>query len=197
MVGGIDLVVEFLRAADIFRFAKQCRFDIGKVNRCSLRRQHYPVVVTEMPDAYTVEFENADVRVETDWRIDETLFDGKIDGVPVTVQVERMGTEWRLIHSGIDLRVMVLSARAAELWSHIPVKEAADLSKFLLSPMPGLLVSVAVTDGEEGKAGQTRAVVEAMKLENVLRAEKDGTVSKIKASPGDSLAVDQVIIEFA
>ncbi|MEM7651681.1 MAG: DUF2118 domain-containing protein, partial [Pseudomonadota bacterium] len=70
-------------------------------------------------------------------------------------------------------------------------------SKFLLSPMPGLLVSVAVTDGEEVKAGQTLAVVEAMKMENVLRAEKDGTVSKIKAAPGDSLAVDQVIIEFA
>ena len=91
---------------------------------------------------------------------------------------------------------MVLSPRIAALQALMPVKEAPDLSKFLLSPMPGLLVSVAVDTGENVQAGDELAVVEAMKMENVLRAERDGVVSAVKASAGDSLAVDQVILEF-
>jgi propionyl-CoA carboxylase alpha chain len=79
----------------------------------------------------------------------------------------------------------------------MPAKQPPDLSRFLLSPMPGLLVSVAVGEGQDVKAGEELAVVEAMKMENVLRAERDGTVSKLRAKPGDSLAVDQVILEFA
>jgi propionyl-CoA carboxylase alpha chain len=89
-----------------------------------------------------------------------------------------------------------MSPAAAALARLMPVKRAPDMSRFLLSPMPGLLVSLAVQAGEEVKAGQELATVEAMKMENLLRAERDGKVSKLHARPGDSLAVDQAIIEF-
>ena len=89
-----------------------------------------------------------------------------------------------------------MSRRASELLDRMPKKQAVDVSKFLLSPMPGLLVSLAVSEGEAVKTGQELAVVEAMKMENVLRAEKDGTVAKIHATAGASLTVDQQIIEF-
>ena len=89
-----------------------------------------------------------------------------------------------------------VSPRAAELARLMPVKQRPDLSRFLLSPMPGLLVSLAVRSGEDVKAGQELAVVEAMKMENLLRAERDGKVAKLHAQPGDSLAVDQAILEF-
>ena len=100
-------------------------------------------------------------------------------------------------HGGATLKVMVLTARAAELDAHMPEKQAPDMSRFLLSPMPGLLVSLAVHPDEEVKAGQTLAVVEAMKMENILKAERDAKVAKLHAKPGDSLAVDQIILEFA
>ena len=90
----------------------------------------------------------------------------------------------------------MLNERAAELQMLMPEKEIADTSNLLLSPMPGLLVSLAVTKGQEVKAGEELAVIEAMKMENVMRAEKDGVIAIIKAKPGDSLMVDQVILEF-
>ena len=79
----------------------------------------------------------------------------------------------------------------------MPVKAPLDLSKYLLSPMPGLLVSLAINEGQEVKAGEVLAVVEAMKMENILRAERDGRIAKLHAEPGESLAVDQKIVEFA
>ena len=94
------------------------------------------------------------------------------------------------------MEIMVMHPRTAELAALMPVKQPPDLSKFLLSPMPGLLVSVAVVEGQEVKAGEELAVVEAMKMENILRAVSDGKVSKICAASGDSLAVDQAILEF-
>jgi propionyl-CoA carboxylase alpha chain len=90
----------------------------------------------------------------------------------------------------------VLSPRAAELSSHMLEKKAPDTSKFLLCPMPGLVVSINVTEGQKVKAGEPLAVVEAMKMENVLRAERDVKVTKVNAKKGDSLAVDAVIMEF-
>jgi propionyl-CoA carboxylase alpha chain len=101
-----------------------------------------------------------------------------------------------MTHEGASLEVLVLRPRAAELARHMPVKQPPDLSKFLLSPMPGLLVSLAVEAGQAVKAGDELAVVEAMKMENVLRADKDGTVLALRTEPGDSLSVDQVILEF-
>jgi propionyl-CoA carboxylase alpha chain len=113
------------------------------------------------------------------------------------VQIDRNGVGYRVTHGGATMKVMVLSSRAAELDAHMPEKLPPDMSRFLLSPMPGLLVSLAVNMDEEVKAGQTLAVVEAMKMENILKAERDGKVAKLHAKPGDSLAVDQIILEFA
>jgi len=101
-----------------------------------------------------------------------------------------------LTHGGAEADVLVMNPRSAELQALMLEKTAADTSRFLLSPMPGLLVSVAVCEGQDIKAGDELAVVEAMKMENVLRAERDATVSAVKAVPGDSLTVDQVILEF-
>jgi len=115
----------------------------------------------------------------------------------VTVQVDQRGAGYRLFHAGAQIDVKVLTVREAELNRLMPFKPPPDLSKYLLSPMPGLLVSLAVKEGQEVKAGETLAIVEAMKMENVLKAERDGTVKKIHQAPGSSLAVDQVILEFA
>jgi propionyl-CoA carboxylase alpha chain len=114
----------------------------------------------------------------------------------VIYQLDRAGIGFRLTRGGASLTIKVLPPRAAELLAQMPVKQAPDLSRFLLSPMPGLLVSLAVGEGQEVKAGEELAVVEAMKMENVLRAERDGRVKEIRAKAGDSLAVDQVILEF-
>ena len=137
------------------------------------------------------------VQVKTDWTFTDTLFVAEIDGTPATVQIDRRGVGYRLFHAGAQLDVMVLTAREAELARLMPHKPPPDLSKYLLSPMPGLLVSLAVKEGQEVKAGETLAVVEAMKMENVLKAERDGVVKKIHEAPGGSLAVDQMILEFA
>jgi propionyl-CoA carboxylase alpha chain len=114
-----------------------------------------------------------------------------------TVQIERLpGAAFRLMHGGVIRRAQVLPPRAAELLALMPEKQASDTSRLLLSPMPGLLSSVAVSQGQEVKAGEPLAVVEAMKMENILRAERDGRIARVIANPGDSLAVDQVILEF-
>ncbi|WP_142849725.1 acetyl-CoA carboxylase biotin carboxylase subunit [Telmatospirillum sp. J64-1] len=137
------------------------------------------------------------VDVRTEWQLGQPLFRAQIKEQSVCVQIDRKGAGYRLSHAGSSAEALVLSPRGAELQALMPHKEPPDMSKFLLSPMPGLLVSVAVEEGQEIKAGEVLAVVEAMKMENVLRAERDGTVGKIHAQPGASLAVDQIIVEFA
>jgi propionyl-CoA carboxylase alpha chain len=151
-------------------------------------REGEAIVVTPIGGARTV--------VVTDWQPGQPLFRATIDGVPVIYQLDRAGIGFRLTRGGATLLIKVLPPRAAELLAQMPIKQAPDLSRFLLSPMPGLLVSLAVGEGQEVKAGEELAVVEAMKMENVLRAERDGTVKEIRAKAGDSLAVDQVILEF-
>ena len=124
-------------------------------------------------------------------------FEGTIDGDATVVQIDRVGQGERLAHGATALLVQVMTERTAELSARMPVREAADMSRFVLSPMPGLLVKVSVAEGDEVKIGEPLAVVEAMKMENVLRAERDGRIKKIAAAAGSSLAVDQVILEFA
>jgi propionyl-CoA carboxylase alpha chain len=136
------------------------------------------------------------IKVESDWTFGEPLFNGTVDGDSVCIQVDRNGIGYRLSHNGAQVEATVYTARDAELAKLMPHKIPPDMSRFLLSPMPGLLVSVEVSVGQEVKAGETLAIVEAMKMENVLKAERDCTVKVVPEKAGASLAVDQVIMEF-
>ena len=136
-------------------------------------------------------------RVETDWTPGQSLLKATIDGEPTVMKLTPSADGWRVRWRGADLTIAVRSPRAAELAALMPVKLPPDTSKFLLCPMPGLVVSINVEEGDEVQEGQALATVEAMKMENVLRAERKSVVTAIKAAPGDSLAVDEVIIEFA
>jgi propionyl-CoA carboxylase alpha chain len=136
------------------------------------------------------------IAVDSPWRVGDILFEGVVDGATVAVQVETLGGALLLQHAGVSVKASVLTPRVAELARLMPVKRPPDMSRFLLSPMPGLLKAVAVAPGQEVKAGEELCVIEAMKMENVLRAERDGTIGKLHAAVGDSLAVDQKILEF-
>jgi len=131
------------------------------------------------------------------WKPGDPVWLGTLDQETVAVQVRPVANGFVLVHRGVETTAFVYTeseARAARL---MPIRGAADTGKQVLCPMPGLVRSIDVSEGQEIKAGETLAVVEAMKMENVLRAERDGTVKKIHAKPGDSLAVDAVIMEFA
>jgi propionyl-CoA carboxylase alpha chain len=144
----------------------------------------------------TAAIEGRDIAVETGWGLGDPVFVARFDGEPATFQIDRLGVGYRLTHRGIEAEFRVLTPRAAEFDAKMPEKVPPDLSRFVLSPMPGLLVSVAVEPGTQVRAGEEVAVVEAMKMENVLRAVSDGVVKEIHAAPGDSLRVDQAIVEF-
>jgi propionyl-CoA carboxylase alpha subunit len=159
-------------------------------------RERHPVKVRPVADGHAVEFEGESYELRSDWQFGQPFYRGTCNREPICVQVERRGLNYRLFHFGFQADFMVLSARAAELLAHIPDKAPPDLSKFLLSPMPGLLAELNVETGQEVKAGQMLAVIEAMKMENVLRAEADGVFKAVLAQAGDSLAVDQPILEF-
>ena len=131
------------------------------------------------------------------WYPGQPVFAGTIDGEAVTVQVKAILNGYRLSYQGVVVDAHVYTAREAELTKLMPEKTAADTSKKLLCPMPGLVVQINVSEGQDVKAGESLAIVEAMKMENILRAERDVTVKKISATKGDSLAVDAIIMEFA
>jgi propionyl-CoA carboxylase alpha chain len=135
--------------------------------------------------------------VAKDWTFGGIRASGSCNGRPFTAQIEREGLWTRVAHNGRRIEAMVLSPRAAELQRLMPFKAPADMSKFLLSPMPGLLVDIAVKPGQAVQAGERLAVIEAMKMENILTAAQDGTVSELMAAQGESLAVDQPILKFA
>jgi propionyl-CoA carboxylase alpha chain len=160
----------------------------GRPHRVAIRPEHSGDAITVNGDSF---------EVATDWRPGQPLLHLRIEDQTATVQIERRpGRVFALTHGGVIRRAQVLSPQAAELLEKMPEKQVADTSRLVLSPMPGLLTSVAVEEGQEVKAGEPLVVVEAMKMENVLRAERDGRIAKLRAKPGDSLAVDQVILEL-
>ncbi len=162
-----------------------------------LNGEPHAVTISAIVKGYRVTGAVEDSVIESDWRPGEPLFFGRIDGRPITVQIDRRGPGFRLSHGGAEVEALVLRPHVAALAARMPAKKPPDLSRFLLSPMPGLLVKLTVEAGQEVKAGEELAVVEAMKMENVLRAERDGVVAQVHAEPGASLAVDQTILEFA
>ncbi len=139
--------------------------------------------------------------IHSNSRLNDIAIEGTVNGQPFTAQVERGSAKNPLVlqvqHHGRRIDALVVSPRMAELYRQMPFKAPPDLSRFVLSPMPGLLVDVAVTVGQKVQAGERVAVIEAMKMENVLFAAQDGVVKSVLASKGESLTVDQVIVEFA
>ena len=142
----------------------------------------------------------ASYEIRSNSRINDVAITGTVNGQPFTAQVER-GTPknplaLRLQHNGTRIDTLVVSPRMAELHALMPHKAPPDMSRYVLSPMPGLLVDVAVVPGQKVQAGERVAVIEAMKMENVLFAAADGVVGKVLAAKGESLTVDQPIVEF-
>ena len=177
---------------------KAARLGIIQDNRVvMLNRDPVALAVTGDGTGFVVDVGGRHLAIETDWSPGEPLMHATVDRQVIVVQIDAVGSGWRLIHEGGQAEALVLTPRQAELYGLMPVKAARDTSNFLLSPMPGLLASVAVNEGQEIKTGEVLAVVEAMKMENVLRATRDGTVKTLHAKAGDSLRVDQKIIEFA
>ncbi len=156
----------------------------------------HPVRLDRGAEGVSAVIDDRAVSIESGWQPHERLFVGSVDGAPVVVQIDRAGTAMTLGWRGYRALTRVRTPRAAALAARMPEKSPPDMSRFLLSPMPGLVVSLAVGEGDTVRAGQPLAVVDAMKMENVLHAERDGRVLKVHAAVGESLAVDQVIMEF-
>ena len=149
-------------------------------------------------DAITVLFEDGNSHVFTSkWIPGMPVWVGSLDGTAVAAHVRMIPNGFELAHRGVEVKAFVYTEREAAYARLMPVKTLSASEKSVRCPMPGLVVSVAVAESQEVKAGETLAVVEAMKMENILRAERDGTIKNIRVKPGDSVAVDAVIMEFA
>ncbi|QWD88223.1 acetyl-CoA carboxylase biotin carboxylase subunit [Polynucleobacter sp. MWH-CaK5] len=152
--------------------------------------------IHETARGYEVTVDGSVYKIDSDWNPGQIIYKATVNGREIALQVERMGMFYRLQFDGVRVDSMVLTPQAAEMQKLMPFKEPPDMSKFLLSPMPGLLVDVAVTVGQKVEAGQRLAAIEAMKMENVLVATQDGVVAAVMAAKGESLAVDQEILRF-
>jgi len=161
-----------------------------------LGRERHALELERVEGGYAVRSGGERHELKSEWKLGEPLFRGTWDGAPVTLQLERRGMCYRVMHDGMQVDAVVMTARAAELLAMMPEKAPPDLSKFLLSPMPGLLREVAVSPGLEVKAGEKLAVIEAMKMENILKADSDCIVDAVLAAAGESVAVDQPILRF-
>ncbi|MCF3594516.1 acetyl/propionyl/methylcrotonyl-CoA carboxylase subunit alpha [Rhodobacteraceae bacterium LMO-12] len=163
----------------------------------SLQGQSFRVTIAADHDGSTVRFEDGTkMRVSSRWTPGDSLAELQVEGEPLILKVGKISGGFRIRSRGADLKVHVRTPRQAELAALMPEKVAADTSKLLLCPMPGMIVKINVEVGQEVQEGQALCSIEAMKMENTLRAEKKSVVAKINAGPGDSLAVDEVIMEF-
>jgi propionyl-CoA carboxylase alpha chain len=190
------------RVAEIRRTRISGRMDnherkVGDDWVVSLEGEDHPVKVQADRDGATVSFaDGAALRVESGWLPGQPLARLMVDGSPLVLKVARLSGGYRIRHRGADLKVHVRTPRQAELAALMPQKLPPDTSRLLICPMPGLIVSLAVAEGDEVFEGQPLCTVEAMKMENILRAERRGKVAKIHAKAGASLSVDAVIMEF-
>ncbi|MBC7137741.1 MAG: acetyl/propionyl/methylcrotonyl-CoA carboxylase subunit alpha [Defluviimonas sp.] len=190
------------RVAEIRRSRISGRLDnherhVGTDWVVSLQGESFRVGIGADREGATVRFEDGSQhRVVSDWRPGQSLARLDVDGTPLVMKVGKIPQGFRLRLRGADLKVHVRSPRQAELAALMPEKLPPDTSKFLLCPMPGLVAKIYVAEGDEVQEGQALCTVEAMKMENILRAERKGTIRKIAAAPGASLRVDEVIMEF-
>ena len=190
------------RVAEIRRTRVSGRMDnherkVGTHWVVSLQGQDFEVVIAADHDGSSVKFSDGSImRVTSDWTPGDQLAVLDVDGSPLVLKVGKIPGGFRIRNRGADLKVHARTPRQAELARLMPEKLPPDTSRMLLCPMPGLIVKIDVKVGQEVQEGQALCTIEAMKMENILRAEKKGVVSKINAGPGDSLAVDDVIIKF-
>ncbi len=190
------------RVAEIRRTRISGRMDnherhVGEDWVVSLQGESYPVTVSADREGASVRFEDgAILRVTSDWTPGDQLARLDVDGSPLVLKVGKITQGFRIRSRGADLKVNIRTPRQAELAALMPEKLPPDTSRMLLCPMPGMIVKVHVAEGDEVQEGQALCTVEAMKMENILRAERKAVVSCVNAAPGDSLAVDEVIMEF-
>jgi propionyl-CoA carboxylase alpha chain len=179
-----------LRAATPVRFVRDRVVALGE--------KRLPIVIESEDETFTLRIIDTGrtVNISSDWCPGQLVWHGVIDGKPVAAQIRPTINGVAVTCSGTSSVVRIFTKREAELESFMPPRVEADTSKSLICPMPGLVKALSVAVGQEIKAGEILCIVEAMKMENVLRAERDGTISKIYAKEGDSLAVDAVIMEF-
>ena len=204
VLAAVALAIELLRRDRLDRLCDRLAPHSGAVKTDWMVRlddDYLPVQVVEgmisLPLEMDISVDGAEpVTVSSDWRPGEFVWSGKVGGRRVVAQLRTALNGTRIAWKGLSVYARAMLPRIAELDRLMPKKLPPDTSNMLLCPMPGLVVSINVTEDQEVKAGETLAVVEAMKMENVLRAERDLTVIKINAHPGDSLSVDAVIMEF-
>jgi propionyl-CoA carboxylase alpha chain len=156
----------------------------------------HPISVVQVQGGHDVQYDGNIYAVRSKWEFGQPIFSGTINGKQVFIQVHREDQTYHMWHGGSQVDVRIVTPRVARLLQHMPIKAPPDMSKYLVSPMPGLLVSLAVEEGDVINAGQELAVLEAMKMENTLLAERDGVVARIHYAPGASLAVDDIILEL-
>ena len=198
-VAHVSHMREYSIAPDHYSFGEEASEWVVEVDGTQV-----PITIEGLPGDMQVTLGKSDgqmeapvVSVVTGWRPGDILFFGHVGSAQIIAQVDTEGIGWRVAHGGLICSIRVLPPHVVRLSAMMPVKEPPDTSKFLLSPMPGLLVTVAVSVGQKVKANEELAVVEAMKMENVLRADQDGEIKIVHCNPGDSLTVNQKIIEFA
>jgi len=160
------------------------------------KMEYVSTSVEETVRGYEVTVGGQVYTIDTDWTPGQIVYNAVVNGKEIAAQIDRNGLFYRIQCDGVRIDCLVLTSKGAEMQKLMPFKEPPDMSKFLLSPMPGLLVDVAVTVGQKVEAGQRLAAIEAMKMENVLIASQDGVVAEVMASKGESLAVDQPILRF-
>jgi propionyl-CoA carboxylase alpha chain len=177
------------------RSASAVKFERERV--VVLGSQRHDVVIEDIDGGFAVRIDGETWPIVSDWVPGQPVWNGTVGGETVAVQVRPILNGVVLSHAGASAEVRVYTRREAELAALMPERLEADTGKQLLCPMPGLVKAISVSAGQEVKAGEPLCIVEAMKMENVLRAERDGTISKVHAKEGDSLAVDAVILEFA
>jgi propionyl-CoA carboxylase alpha chain len=186
--------------------ARRAAHTSGRINPPNGWQRDWVVILNKVHHLTHVDLEDAGADVVIDGkkhRFDTTtrpgarVIEGKFDGEPFAVKIKTAPEGYTLRLRGVTARAMVATPRGADLYKKIPEKQKADTSKLILSPMPGLVISIDAKPGQEVKAGEGVAVVEAMKMQNIIRAERDGVIAKVHAAPGASVAADEVMIELA